>query len=295
MSSSPFKAPSASAAIALFLFGIFLFAVNDALGKWLVTGYSVGQVLLLRTVGAALILAPVLLNGRNDLRLRDQRFWHGLRIACMAVDSFCFYFATKSLPLADVMTFYLAAPIMVTALSGPVLGERVGAFRWAAVLVGFCGVVIALQPSGAAFSTGALVALAGSATFASAMTVTRRLRDTHWAVLIAWQFAGAGLVGAVASLLDWTAPQPFDVVLMFVVGILSMVCFICITKALAIAPASLLAPFQYTSIVWAVILGWIVFGDRPTPHIILGSAVIIASGLAVFGRERWHARTTAMT
>ncbi len=275
-----------SAGIFLFSLGVFLFAVNDALGKWLVADYSVGQLLLLRTVGAVFVLVPLLWRNRAGVRIADQWGLHVTRILCMAVDTYSFYFATKSLPLADVMTFYLAAPIIITALSVPLLGERVGIFRWSAVTVGFVGVVIALRPSGAAFSTPALIALLGASMFALAVTVTRKLRDTHWLTLVTWQFAGAGILGAAAASADWVQPGFGDLALMFLVGIVSIFCFICITKALSIAPTSLLAPFQYASIVWAVILGWMIWGDIPRANILVGSAIIIASGLIVFYRER---------
>lgn len=275
-----------SAGILLFSLGVFLFALNDALGKWLVASYSVGQLLLLRTVGALFVLVPLLWRNRAGVRIADQWGLHVVRILCMALDTYSFYFATRSLPLADVMTFYLAAPIMITALSVPLLGERVGIFRWGAVTIGFVGVVIALRPSGAAFSASALIALLGATMFALAVTVTRKLRDTHWLTLVTWQFAGAGIVGAAAASAAWVQPGLGDLVLMFLVGIVSIICFICITKALSIAPTSLLAPFQYASIVWAVILGWSIWGDVPSAHILVGSAIIIASGLVVFYRER---------
>ena len=277
----------AGAGMALFSLGIFFFALNDALAKWLVTDYSAGQVLLLRTVGAAVVLVPVLRRYPGDLRIKGQYGLHLARILCMAVDTYAFYFATRFLPLADVMTFYLAAPIMITALSGLFLGERVGWFRWTAIGVGFVGVVIALKPTGAAFSLPAALALLGSALFATAVTITRRLRDTHWTVLVTWQFIGGGLVGALASAFAWTTPSPGDLGLMMLVGAIAIGCFICITKALSLAPASLLAPFHYMSIVWAVILGWAIFGDMPGLNVLLGSLVIVGSGLAVLYRERF--------
>ena len=122
--------------------------------------------------------------------------------------------------------------------------------------------------------------------FAFAITITRSLRDTHWLSLVTWQFIGAGIIGAVLSPFDWVAPTPLDLALMFLVGIVAMGCFICITKALAIAQASALAPFQYTAIVWAALLGWIVWDDTPTTPIAIGNAIIIASGLYVIYRER---------
>ena len=275
-----------SAGVLLYSSGVFLFALNDALGKWLVADYSVGQILLLRTVGAAFVLCPLLWCSRAGVRIQDQWGLHVARILCIAADTYSFYFATKALPLADVMTFYLAAPLIITSLAVPLLGERVGLFRWGAVIVGFVGVVIALRPTGAAFSAPALIALFGAAMFGLAVTITRKLRDTHWLALVTGQFAGTGIIGAVAASADWVRPGGVDLGLMFLVGIVSMGCYICITKALSIAPASLLAPFQYASIVWAVILGWLVWGDVPSTSILLGSAIIIASGLMVFYRER---------
>src|SRR5262245_33795150 len=110
-----------SAGICFYLAGVFLFAVNHALGKWLVADYSVGQLLLLRTVGAAFVLALLGWRERAAIFHRDQVGLNLLRVACMAGDTFAFYYATKGLPLADVMTFYMAAPLIVTALSGPLL------------------------------------------------------------------------------------------------------------------------------------------------------------------------------
>ena len=281
-----FRPAGSSAGVLLYSLGVFLFALNDALGKWLVADYSVGQLLFLRTIGAALVLCPLLWRNRAALRVADQRKLHLARIVCMAADTYSFYFATKALPLADVMTFYLAAPLIITSLAVPLLGERVGLFRWGAVIVGFIGVVIALRPTGAAFSGSALIALFGASMFGLAVTITRKLRDTHWLTLVTWQFVGAGIIGAASAVPGWVQPSPADLMLMFLLGIVAMACFVCITKALSIAPASLLAPFQYVSIVWAVILGWLIWGDAPSASIVVGSAIIVASGLVVFYRER---------
>ena len=283
----------ATAGVILFSLGVFFFALNDALGKWLVADYSVGQLLFLRTVGAVFVLGPLLWRNGAGIRIDGQWGLHLTRILCMAADTYSFYFATKALPLADVMTFYLAAPLIVTALSVPLLGEKVGLFRWGAVVTGFVGVLIALRPTGAAFSASALIALFGSFMFALAMTITRKLRGTHWLTLVTWQFAGAGVVGAVGSALAWTQPGVADLGLMFLVGIVSIFCFICITKALSVAPASLLAPFQYASIIWAVILGWLIWHDAPSLNVVVGSAVIVASGLLVFYRERHRGLSVA--
>ena len=278
--------PRTGRAIFLFCLGIFFFAVNDTLGKWLVGAYPVGEIMLIRTGGAALFIVPMLVRHPDSRRRPVQLGLHGLRILVMAGDSFAFYYATRSLPLADVMTFYLAAPLFVTILAVLLLRERIGPWRIAAVLLGFVGVVIALRPSGQSLSADALVALSGSLMFATAMIITRRLRQAHWVTLVAWQFVGAGAIGAAASSFDWVAPSLLDAALMLLVGLVSMFCFLCINKALRLAQASVLAPFHYTSIIWAVLFGWLVFGDLPTPAMATGIGLIVASGAIVWLRER---------
>lgn len=269
------------AGIALYIVGIFFFAVNDALAKWLVTDYSVGQLLFLRSVGAIAVLSPFLWRIRSSLLSKEDLGLKIARILFLSCDSFSFYIASKAMPLADVITFYLAAPLVVTALAAPVLNERVGLLRWTAVLVGFAGVVIAMQPTTAVFSSGALVACFGAISFGLSIVVTRKMKDPQWMPLVTLQFAGTGLIGAGVGAFAWVSPPPFDLFLMFFTGIVAMGCFACITKALALAPASVVSPFQYTSILWGVLLGYLVWGDVPTIGVVLGGALIIASGLVV--------------
>ncbi len=164
------------------------------------------------------------------------------------------------------------------------LGERVGIQRWAAVMVGFAGVLIALHPSGA-LSSDAGVALAGSFMFALSMTITRLLRETFWIELATYQMGGSVLVGAALAPVGWITPSIGDLALTALVGLVSMSCMMCITKAITIAPASLLAPFQYMSIVWAALLGWMIWGDVPSRALMAGCAVIVASGLFVVRYE----------
>ncbi len=151
--------------IGLYLTGVFFFAANDALGKWLVfeggAEYGVAQLLFIRTFGGLLLMLPFVWHTKASLALKGSKPLHLLRILAQTGDSFCFYYSTKTMPLADVMTFYMAGPIIITAVSGLFLGERVGPYRWGAVLFGFVGVVIALAPTSEAFSPTALIALTG--------------------------------------------------------------------------------------------------------------------------------------
>ena len=286
------NAASRRRGVILYLLAIFFFALNDALGKWLVADYSVGEMIALRSLGAAFVLGPMV--WRWKLALDDRR---GLglqvaRILLMTLDTCCFYYATRSMPLADVMTFYMAAPIIITALSAFVLREQVEPLRWAAVFVGFLGVVIALKPSADIFSTASPLALVGALFYGLGQTITRALRGVHWLHLVVWQFVGSGLIGAATLPLAYVAPGPLDLSLLFLLGIVAMMCFVFMTKALALTPASVLAPFQYTAILWATLLGWIVWRDTPTLNIAIGNGLIIASGFVVLRAEQ--ARGAAM-
>jgi S-adenosylmethionine uptake transporter len=272
--------------IVLYLVGVGFFALNDALGKWLVKDYSVGQLMLLRTIGAAVVLAPFLLSLRVSLIDPRRPGLQILRVLCAAVDTFAFYYATRTMPLADVMTFYMATPLIIIALSAPLLGEKVERFRWIAVLIGFVGVLIALRPSPQTLSWGAPIALFGAVSYALSQVITRDLRGIHWAPLVFWQFAGSSLLGAATIPWSWTTPSLFDLGLMFLVGVVAMMCIICVVRALGFARVAVLAPLQYTGLMWAAILGWIIWHDAPTLPILVGNAIIIGSGLYVATRAR---------
>ena len=280
------RSGTAGLGVGLYLLGVGLFAINDALGKWLVADYGVGQLMMLRSIGAVMVLAPMILSLRVKLIEPRRAPLQVLRILVAAVDTFAFYYATRFMPLADVMTFYMATPLIVTALSAPLLGEKVERFRWIAVLVGFAGVVIALRPSPQMFSWAAPFALFVAVMFALSQTITRELRGVHWAPLVLWQFVGSGLIGAATVPWAWTTPTAFDLGLMALVGAVSMLCFIFIVQALAMARAAVLAPLQYSAILWAAIMGWLVWRDAPTLPIIVGNTVIIGSGLYVAARGK---------
>ena len=285
----PSRPATVGLGVVLYLVGVFLFALNDALGKWLVADYGVGQLMMLRSIGAGVVLGPMVLSLRPALFGITQAPLHGLRVVCMAADTFSFYWATRSMPLADVMTFYMASPLIVTALSAPLLGEKLERFRWVAVAIGFVGVLIALRPSPQLFSWALPLALFGASMFALGQTLIRKLRGAHWLQLTVWQFVGGGLIGAATVPFAWTTPGVFDLSLMALAGIVSMLCFILITRALALARAAVLAPLQYSAILWAALMGFAVWRDAPTLPIIVGNAVIIGGGLFLLAKGRGKA------
>jgi len=219
--------------------------------------------------------------------VRLERPWlQLLRVMLSTIEVAAFFLATVYLPLADVITYYLAGPIFVTALSAIVLREQVGWRRWSAVLIGFCGVLLALRPSSQTVSWPAIIALSGSLSFAVLMLITRSLRATPDIVLASSQFVGTFTLGALMSPFGWVTPTLGSLGLFAAAGIISVSALLCVNRLLKLAPASAVAPYQYSMIVWAVIFGYFVFGDAPQPATIFGAAIIVGAGLYIFLRER---------
>ena len=276
------RLPAAQLGVLLMLVGMALFSLNDAMGKWLVATYTVGQVLLIRSLAALVVLLPFLWSfGFRRLLAVERPGLQALRVLFATAEVFCFYLAVRDLPLADVMTFWLAAPIYVAAVSPFLLGERVGARRWIAIALGFLGVLIALTPSGAVSGTATLAAMIGSACFAAMVVTGRTLRGTPDTALVFWQLIGAGLAGAVTVPFAWSNPTPPDWALLSLLGVVAMLAHICVTRALKLADAALVAPLQYTLLPWAIVLGWLFFGDTPSPAMLLGGLIIVLAGLVL--------------
>lgn len=276
--------------VAVMLLGMLLFALNDAMGKWLVSTYSLGQVILVRSAAALIVLVPILWrSGMSSVMRVERPMLQASRAIFSTAELFCFYFAVKALPLADVMTYWLAAPIYVAALSPFLLGEKVGWRRWTAIAIGFVGVLIALQPSSASLTSAALFSILGSAAFAFMMLSGRQLRNTPDTVLAFWQIIGAALAGIVAIAVtpDGWVPlkSGLDLSLLALLGIVAMTAHVLVNRALKLADAATVAPLQYTLLLWAVVFGWLMFGDIPQSSIVIGAGLIVLSGLYIFFRE----------
>ena len=274
------------AGIGLMLFAIFLFSFGDALGKYMVATYAVGQLLWLRASAALLVLSPLIWKHRADFVGMERPKLQLLRVALSTFEVAAFFLAVAYMPLADVITYWLACPIFVTALSAIVLRERVGWRRWSAILIGFLGVIIALRPSTQSFSGPAMIALAGSLCFSVLMLITRELRATPDVVMASLQFVGSFLLGAAMSLFGWVTPSLSSLALFAVAGCISVSALLCANRSLKLAAASVVVPYQYSMIIWAVLFGLIVFGDAPSTATIVGAAIIIGAGLYIFLRER---------
>ena len=293
---SPFlQRPNNLIGIVMMLVGFFVFAANDALGKWLLATATVGQLMLARgVVGLAVVGSTLAPAGLAPVRTQRRIWLQAVRGLLSATESSLFFAALIFLPLASVMTYYLAGPIYVTALSPWLLGEHVGWRRWLAVCVGFCGVLIAIQPGADSFSWGAVAALTGSIAYAFVMVTTRKLAATDARVLMGWQLLGALAVGIVLVAYQGFPPQrPVDIALIGVLAIGSLVGNWCVNISLQLAPASVVVPYQYSLIIWGLLLGYLVFGEVSETHTLVGAAIIIGAGLFIFLREQRLRRDAA--
>lgn len=282
-----FLSSLATNGVVIALTGMLLFALNDAMGKWLLSTYSVGQVVLIRSVAALIVLAPLVwwMGWRPLVRVERPRM-QAARATLATIETMAFYAAVYYLPLADVMTYWLAAPIYIAAVSPLLLGEHVGWRRWTAIGIGFLGVVIALRPSAEMVqSPAAVISIIGTLFFAFLLISGRSLRNTPDTVLAFWQMVSGAIGGLLLAIFDWTMPSLRDLVLLGLLGVVAMAAHMLINRSLKLADASVVAPLQYTLLFWAIVFGWIFFGDIPSVAMMIGAALIVASGLFIFFRE----------
>ncbi|WP_034854415.1 DMT family transporter [Sinorhizobium sojae] len=278
---------TARTGVLIMLLGMLMFSLNDVMGKWLVATYSVGQVVLIRSIAAGVVLLPFLwLRGPKKLVAVERPGLQLARVVASTAEVFAFYFAVVTLPLADVMTYWLGGPIYVAAVSPLVLKEPVGWRRWTAIAIGFVGVIIALEPSSQALTLPALISILGSMFFAFMMVSGRSLRGTPDTTLAFWQIVGAAVAGLLWAPFDWTPLKPLDTALLGLLGVVAMLAHVLVNRALKLADAATVAPLQYTLLFWAIVFGWLIFGDSPRLSMVLGAGLIVASGLFIFFREQ---------
>jgi drug/metabolite transporter (DMT)-like permease len=281
--------------IALKLASLLLFAVMSALIRGFGDTIPVGQVVFFRSV-FAIVPVVIIYAARRELvtAVRTHRLkGHLGRGVISVLAMFLSFAALQRLPLVDATAISFAAPLIVVALAALILKERVRRYRWSAVAIGFFGVIVMLTPYldlGDAAATGAAIGalLALLAAFCNAGTVieTRRLTATETTAAIVFYFS---LFSALAGLLTlpfaWHPPTGLEFAKLVAIGVIAGVAHILLTEGYRFAPASLLAPFEYTAMVWAFVLGYVMFGETPTPAVVLGGVIVAASGLLVIWRE----------
>ena len=273
--------------IGLALLAMLIFGLMDAASKFLAARYPITQIVWLRFV-FTIPLALLLLPPRTALaRLRSARPWLQLvRSTVLVVEIALVVWCFGRMPLADVHSLLALTPLAVTALAGPCLGERVGPWRWAAVTVGFVGVLVILRPGLGVTQSAALVVLVCVLLYSVYQILTRIVGRVDSAeTTLLWQLlVGAVLLGLVAPLV-WRMPEPRHWPLFILVAALGGVAHWAMIRALQLAPAATIQPFTYTLLIWAVVIGWLAFGDLPDLWTFIGAGAIVGAGIFTAWRE----------
>ena len=290
MSASGILLPGAGAAtrgIALMCAGVACLSVNDAFAKTLSVDYSAVQILFLRNLIALPIAAAIALAMGGPPAMRSYRpAAHLIRGLLWVLAAYLFFTGLRHLGLAEATTLIFAAPVFITALSALVLREDVGWRRWSAVLVGFLGVLIVVRPGSATFQPASLYPLATAFVYAVLMISARWVdpRETVWTMMLYLVATGAVLSG-LASLFVWQPVALGHLWLFAGIAIFGTAGMTLMTQAFRLTEAVVVAPFDYTALLWATLLGWLIWNEIPDAFTLLGAAVIIASGIFIVLRE----------
>ena len=275
------------AGISFMLLAVLLYGFMDALIKYQAARYPVVEVMFFRSLFALVPLLWLIRRGGGftALRTRQPRL-QALRAIVGFVSLLCFFQAFALMPLADVVAIGFAAPLFITALSVPLLGEHVGWRRWSAVLVGFLGVLIMVRPGAGLLGFASLVALLGTLTYAVSIIVIRRLSTTDGNAPTVASFTVFAVI-ATGSVLPfyWVTPVGADWIMLVAMGLLGGAGQIAFTHAFSLAPPVIVAPFDYANMLLATALGFLIWGDVPTATILAGAVLVIASGLYIVYRE----------
>jgi S-adenosylmethionine uptake transporter len=280
--------------IGLAIAGYAAFSAQDAIVKWLVVHYSVFEILFVRSL-FILGLALAATRGRSFAAALGNRTRTMLlvRSAMILVAWLSYYTAARDLPLADLVTLYFAAPIFVVVLSFLILREKVTAARWIAAIVGFAGVILAVDPSGSVSLVPAVLALTGAFTWAWTTILVRIISRTE---LTTTTMTASNLLFAVACAIAlpwvWQTPSTEHFAVMALLGIMGGAGQFLVFEGFRHAPASAIAPFEYSGLIWAFVWGYAIFAEVPRTVVFAGAALILASGVGLFLWEAAAGRRT---
>ena len=275
--------------IGLILLAMAVFSAMDGTSKGLAAGLHPVEVAWGRFLFISIILVPAIVRRPRTLLTR-RKGRHVLRGLCMLGSSLFFIAGLSRLPIAEASAIGFVSPLMITALSIPLLGEDVGVRRWTAVVVGFVGVLVVMRPGTGAFDVAALFPIASAACWALGIIITRQMQGVEGVLTtIAWSTIVGFIVLSVSVAPFWRPPEPIEWLLMAANGALSAGGQVLLIAAFRYAGASLLSPFSYSQMLWATLIGYFAFGQLPDALTLTGAAIIIASGVYTLHRERIRA------
>ena len=278
----PVGAGRLSAALAL-VGAVGLFAAMGALVKLVSGRYALGEIIFYRGFFATLVLLALAPGqGGWQVLCTSRPLGHALRSLAGLTAMTCTFATLALLPLAEATALGFTAPLLTAALAAPLLGERVTRRRWLALLLGLAGVLVIARPGTATFSWGALLGIVGAAFVALSMLSIRRLGGTERGLTVALYFQLAcTLAGAVSLVFVGHLPAAGDLAALVGIGLLGGFAQVLMTRAYMSGPASWIAPFEYSAILWSALLGFLLWGELPGPAVILGAALVVGAGLMV--------------
>jgi drug/metabolite transporter (DMT)-like permease len=272
--------------------GVFWMSVMDAAAKWLTAGYPLSEIIFLGRLPMPLFaIALASMNG-GLYTLRTERLGlHLLRSLASAATMVTFFMSLRLLPLADTVAITFISPLLMSALSVPILGERVGPRRWTAIAVGFLGVLVILQPSGTGFGLGPAFALTAALTYALLNNLSRHMSSSEPSHTQLFWVSMMIIIGSGAVVpFQWVQPQGRDLLVFAVFAFVATLGQFLVTQALRYAEISLLASMEYSAIIWATLFGFMFWNQLPTPTVVAGAAIIGASSFYIIQREARLAR-----
>lgn len=274
--------------IACMLVAVGAFAFMDSLLKFLTEHYPTMQVSAMRGYASLPFVLLPLLYKRSFAELKPVRWKLHLMRGLLSVFLLAtFVYAIRVLSLADAYSIFLSAPLLVTALSVPILGEKVGWHRWLAIAVGLCGVLVMLRPSTSSLMTvGALAAFVSAVAYAISVVSVRVLTrsDSNTSVVF-WSMLIMTLVSTLLGLGDWKVIRAEHYGVIVATGALGALAVHLLTLAYRSAPASMIAPFEYTALLWGVGIDWLAWDTLPGTRVYIGGGIVVLSGLYVIWRE----------
>lgn len=281
-------------AILCALAGGAVLTLNDGLVKTLSVDFPVGQVLALRGVFIYIMVFLFAMRMGGIHTAWQIKSWkgQGLRGACVIGSSFAFVTGLSYLPLADTIAIAFAGPLFVTLMAPLMLGEHVGWRRWAAVLVGFVGVLVIVRPSSEAFQWFAVFPLAASFLGGMRDLITRKMAASETTVAVLFVTTSSVVVAGFLTFFftDWAPVETRHLKYFIGSGLLIGVAHYLIIESFRLGEAALVSPFKYANILWAVLFGYLLFGDLPDGATLLGALIVSTSGLYILHRERIRVR-----
>ena len=295
-SATPHRAEHVTLGIFYMIGATFMFSVSSAASKLLVADYPPGEVMFVRTAISLIVVAMVILprTGWSVFRTAKPGS-HVVRALSQTASQTCIILAFSLMPFASVVAISFAAPLFATLASAYFLRERVGGARWTALIVGFLGVLIVTHPGTGTFQIGALFALGNAILYGTVTAGVRGMSGTESTdTLMMYQMTLLTFTfGCMLPLgVKWPV-NGMDVIAMLVLGLANVVGQYWWTRALQVAPASAVSPFYYLMLVWSLLIGFGIWGDLPTASLLIGSAVVVGSGLFLLWHESRKARTLA--